>query len=122
VAQPARSPVASEKMPLPNHRPGRVELGAVQAAGKELLVPVRGARAMEKMFVLKTPDRVVVDLSADGFDGQKEMSGKGSIKKLRMGSRPGGVRLVLDVKDERVAKAAKVARRNGVLTVVVPAQ
>jgi hypothetical protein len=122
VAQPARPSVAAEKLPLPNHRPGRVELGAVQAAGRELLVPVRGARALEKMFVLKMPDRVVVDLAANGFDGQKEMSGRGAIRKLRMGSRQGGVRLVLDVKDERTAKAAKVTRRNGVLTVVVPAQ
>jgi uncharacterized protein (TIGR02266 family) len=122
VAQSARPAVTLDKMPLPNHRPGRVELGAIQAAGKELVVPIRGARAMEKTFILKTPDRVVVDLTADGFDGQKEMSGKGTIKKMRLGARPGGVRLVLDVKDERVAKAAKITRRNGVLSVVLPAQ
>ncbi|GEM_PF-1423128 len=119
AAAPAR---AAEKLPLPVHRPGRVTLDAVQQSGKEIIVPIRGARGVEKQFLLKNPERVVLDLTADGFDGVKEIAGKGSVKKVRLGARAGGVRVVLDVKDARVAGLAKVTRRNGVMAVVLPAQ
>ncbi|MBI5494719.1 MAG: PilZ domain-containing protein [Deltaproteobacteria bacterium] len=118
-----RRPAVVEKpLPLPNHRPGRVALGTPAVQGKEVVIAVRGARAVDKQFILRAPDRVVLDLAADGFDGAKELAGRASVRKLRLGQRPGGVRLVVDVADARVAAAAKVIRRAGTLLLVLPAK
>lgn len=127
IAAPAPAPVKTEKkaaapLPVPNHRPGTVTLGALSPSGKDLVLPIRGARSIERQFTLKGPDRVVVDLTADAYDGPAELKGKGAIRSVRVGKRPGGVRLVLDVTSARAASAARISRTQGTLALVVPAR
>lgn len=118
----AVAPVAPrdrEKPALPSVRPGQITLGTLAVVGKELVLPIRGVRKVERTFVLQKPDRVVVDLDGDAF-GTSEAAGRGRVLKVRMGKRDHGVRLVLDVKDAAVARSARVERRQGVTTVVFP--
>jgi len=113
---------ATAAVPPPTHRAGTVTLGAVTPEGKDLVLPIRGARSIERQFTLTGPDRVVVDLAADGYDGPNELRGRGSIRNVRVGRRPNGVRLVLDVSSAKTAAAARITRSQGALALVIPAR
>lgn len=119
AAAPAKP---EKKAPAPTGKAGTVTLGALAPSGKDLVLPIKGARSVERQFTLKGPDRVVVDLSADAYDGPTELKGKGAIKSVRVGRRPGGVRLVLDVANAKAASGARIAKTSGMLALVIPAK
>lgn len=125
AARPARAaaraaPVESPAVALPHHRPGQISLGAVSKSGHNLLVPVRGVRKVVRSFALKAPDRFVVDLDAENYEGPAELPGTGKLLRARLGRHAHGIRLVLDLTDAKAAAGATVERRGGVTTVVVP--
>jgi uncharacterized protein (TIGR02266 family) len=125
LAAPAAKPARPQKlvdMPLPARKPGQLSLGSISSHGTNLVVPIRGVRNVEKQFVLRAPSRLVMDLASDGYDGPAEVPGRGSIERIRVGKRPGGVRLVFDLQNAAVAQAARTTRQSGVVAVVLPSR
>jgi uncharacterized protein (TIGR02266 family) len=113
------SPPPAPRVTVAKAAPGRFSVGTPAARGKETLVPIQGARRLERHFFLDGPPRVVVDLATDTYDGPKELQGRGAVSRIRVGQRPGGVRLVLEVPNAKVAKGYKVSGAQGNLTVAL---
>ncbi|MEW5850658.1 MAG: AMIN domain-containing protein, partial [Myxococcota bacterium] len=118
---PRREPPAAPKpvKAAPAPVKGALTLGAPVMRGNQLVLPISGVKKVERHFTLKGPDRVVVDLAANSYSGPTELKGKGPISRIRVGNRPGGVRLVLDVLSARLASTYKVTGSNGSVSVAV---
>ena len=117
AAAPAK--VASVKVAPAKAVAGKLAVGMPSAHGKQTLVPIKGARRVERHFYLDGPPRVVVDLASDTYDGPKEFKGRGAVSRVRVGQRPGGVRLVLEVPNAKTAKGYTVSGAQGNFTVAL---
>lgn len=102
-----------------SRKPGTVSLGAISVRGQDMVVPIKGARGVERHFVLQNPPRVVLDLIADAYDGPRELPGKGAISRVRVGERPGAVRVVLEVKNPNLARSYRLVGAAGNYSVTV---
>lgn len=80
-----------------------------RADSLELAVSLAEGASIERVFSLRSPDRVVIDLNGPGpTASEKKVVQDGAVTMVRTGLRDGGTRLVLDVRGA-VAKAEATA-------------
>jgi uncharacterized protein (TIGR02266 family) len=87
---------SAEAIALPS---GAATAVSVSESGAHLEITpslVPGA-SIEKVFALSGPERLVIDIKGSAPKGTPRVEGRSGVTAIRLGSRPGGTRLVLDL-------------------------
>lgn len=125
AAKPASIPAAAKPIPAPAATPaparqaarswdlpsGAVTAVALSSEAKTITaaLELESGAAVDRVFILKAPSRVVVDLTGPAPKGSGRVEvNEAAVQSLRTGSREGGTRLVIDL-----GVAAKSASLEG---------
>ncbi|MBS2032519.1 MAG: PilZ domain-containing protein [Deltaproteobacteria bacterium] len=127
----AKAKVVSAEVP---HVPAAKPSPKLPARGAQIALPSGAAKAVavsddgaaleirpelapgaeiDRVFALSSPARLVIDLKGPTPHGTPKVEGRNGVTAVRLGMRPGGTRLVLDL----VREAAKVKNQDGAITV-----
>lgn len=122
-AKPAPKP-APRAEPRAPARPALAQIALPSGAAKAVGVSTQGSQlqiepelapgsSIDRVFALSGPSRLVIDLKGPAPKGTPRVAGRDGVTSVRLGSRPGGTRLVLDL----TRSAGKVKTANGAITV-----
>jgi uncharacterized protein (TIGR02266 family) len=112
-AEPRPTPsLARAQIALPS---GAATAVAVSEQGGALQIrpELSPGASIDRVFALSSPSRLVIDLKGPAPKGTPRVEGRSGVTSVRLGSRPGGTRLVLDLSRE----AGPVKTTGGDITV-----